>query len=130
MILTSLLVGLMMLGNAAAWIHHGTCNDVQCQVQKSEAKSNCGGKHCCHSHRTPPQDNSISLEGSDPVHHDASDCAVCRAATTGGVTASLSITVATACPSLGVLALLLVENEPEAFSHEQYHLRGPPAFSA
>jgi len=127
-ILTSLLIGLMMLGNAAAWAHHGTCNDFQCRASKTDDKPRCGSSHCCHFLRIPPALDVPSVEGRDASDHDSHGCFACQTAAAGGFVASLDLFLAYERPSGISLASSLIEDVLVAVASSQLRLRGPPLF--
>ena len=125
-ILTSLLIGLMMLGNAAAWVHHGTCNDRTCQSVEADVASHCHKTHCCHARHVVSSKVPTSIGGLDATEHDAKACLACQLAAAGGYSASLDAFEVNQGQRLVALVASFSEDTIVAFSASQLRLRGPP----
>jgi hypothetical protein len=123
------LVGLLLLGNAPAWIHFGTCSDSACVTKKASAGSQCGNSHCCHKQVVVSIDGLL-IERNDSDRHSPTHCLACQAATSGIGVATFDAPMAAECSAFGFAVQLEAPDQPAWLVIDSNHLRGPPAVLA
>jgi len=129
-IFTTLLAGLLLLGNAPAWWHHGSCDGESCHASEVVVKSkgSCGSSHCCRAHveliSQPLQVAQVSSSS-----HDSADCFACQSAVAGIAASIEPASTASFSPSISYI-IATGESSVGVVSLELGRPRGPPALFA